>query len=73
MKAGLRSAKKPPAIQEYGTHGSEEIEFRERWASGCLKICFFSGHGRSGSVAAEMLGSNFSLMASLASYRRHGR
>ena len=52
---------------------AEEIKFRGRWASDCFKIYIWPGHDRSRDVAARMLGSNFSLMASLAAYRRHGQ
>ena len=52
---------------------AEEIKFRGRWASDGFKIYIWPGHDRSRNVAAMMLRSNFSLMASLAAYRRHGQ
>jgi hypothetical protein len=50
---------------------SDEIKQRGRWASDCYKIYIWPGHDRSRNVASMMLGSKFSLMASLAAYRRH--
>ena len=50
---------------------SDEIKQRGRWASDCFKIYIWPGHDRSRNVASMMLESKFSLMASLAAYRRH--
>jgi len=50
---------------------SEDIKKRGRWASDCYRIYIWDGHDRARDVAAKMLSSNFSLMASLAAYRRH--
>jgi hypothetical protein len=50
---------------------SEEIKQRGRWTSDCYQIYIWPGHDRSRNVAARMLASRFSLMASLAAYRRH--
>ena len=50
---------------------SEEIKQRGRWTSDCYQIYIRPGHDRSRNVAARMLASRFSLMASLAAYRRH--
>ena len=52
---------------------AEEIKFRGRWASDGFKVYIWPGHDRSRNVAAKMLRSNFSLMASLAAYRLHGQ
>ena len=49
----------------------EEIKQRGRCAFGCYQIYIWPGHDRARNVAAEMPGSSFSLMASLAAYRRH--
>ena len=50
---------------------SEDIKRRGRWSSDCYQIYIWPGHDRARDVAARMLGSSFSLMASLAAYRRH--
>jgi hypothetical protein len=52
---------------------SEEIKRRGRWSSDCYQIYIWPGHDRGRDVASKMLGSTFSLMASLAAYRRHGK
>ena len=52
---------------------SEEIKRRGRWSSDCYQIYIWPGHDRGRDVASKMLGSSFSLMASLAAYRRHGK
>jgi len=49
----------------------EDIKKRGRWASGCYRIYIWDGHDRARDVAARMLSSKFSLMASLAAYKRH--
>jgi len=49
---------------------AEDIKRRGRWSSDCYQIYIWPGHDRARDVAARMLGSSFSLMASLAAYRR---
>jgi len=49
----------------------EDIKRRGRWSSDCYQIYIWPGHDRARDVAARMLGSSFSLRASLAAYRRH--
>ena len=48
-----------------------DIKRRGRWSSGCYQIYIWPGHDRARDVASLVLGSSFSLMASLAAYRRH--
>jgi hypothetical protein len=50
---------------------AEEIKRRGRWSSDCYRIYIWEGRGRAKDVASRMLSSKFSLMASLATYRRH--
>jgi hypothetical protein len=50
---------------------AEDIKKRGRWASDCYRIYIWDGHDRARDVAARMLSSKFSLMASLAAYKRH--
>ena len=49
---------------------AEDIKRRRRWSSGCYQVYIWPGHDRARDVASRMLGSPFSLMASLAAYRR---
>jgi hypothetical protein len=49
---------------------AEEVKRRGRWASDCYQVYIWDGHDRSKDVASRMLNSKFSLMASLATYRR---
>jgi hypothetical protein len=51
-------------------YSAEEVKRRGRWASDCYQIYIWEGHDRSKDVASRMLSSKFSLMASLAAYRR---
>jgi len=52
---------------------AEDIKKRGRWASDCYRRYIWDGHGRARDVAARMLSSDFSLMASLAAYKRHAK
>jgi len=50
--------------------GAEEIKKRGRWRSEVWRSYVWDGHDRAKDLASRMLGSSFSLMASLAAYRR---
>jgi hypothetical protein len=49
---------------------SEEIKRRGRWASDCYRVYVWEGHDKAKDVAARMMSSELSIMASLAAYRR---
>ena len=48
----------------------DEIKRRGRWASECWRVYIWSGRERARDLAARMLGTTFTLMASLARYAR---
>ena len=48
-----------------------DIKRGGRWPSGCYQIYIWPDHDRARNVTSLMLGSSFSLMASLAAYQRH--
>ena len=48
----------------------DEIKRRGRWASECWRVYVWSGRERAKDMAARMLGTTFTLMASLARYAR---
>jgi hypothetical protein len=50
---------------------TDEIKRRGRWASNAFNAYVWEGRNRARNVTASMLGSKFSLMASLAYYNRH--
>jgi len=49
---------------------AEEIKRRGRWASDCYRVYVWEGHDKAKDVAARMMSSELSIMASLAAYRR---
>ena len=54
-------------------YSAEDIKRRGRWASDCYRRYVWEGHDRARDLATRMLGSKFTLMASLAAYRRQGQ
>jgi hypothetical protein len=54
-------------------YAAEVIKRRGRGASDCYRMYVWEGRDRARDLAKKMLGSKFSLMASLAAYRRHGQ
>ena len=54
-------------------YAAEVIKRRGRWASDCYRMYVWEGRDRARDLAKRMPGSKFSLMASLAAYRRHGQ
>jgi hypothetical protein len=49
----------------------DEIKRRGRWASNAFQAYVWEGRSKARNVTKSMLGSKFSLMASMAYYNRH--